>query len=74
MDSSNNINNNYYYLIIILIIVIIRFIPTAPRIPPHHPSQRYEGRSVMSSVGYLLSLLSCSVTNVFSVLDCSLAE
>ena len=61
-------------IIIIIIIIIVVIIPTAPRIPPHHPSQKDKGRGVMSSVGYLLSLLSCLVAKVFSVLSCSLAE
>ena len=30
---------------------IVNIIPTAPRIPPHHPSQREERRCVMSLVG-----------------------
>ena len=56
------------------ILIISSIIPTAPRIPPHHPSQRDKGRGVMSSVGYLLSLLSCLVAKVLSVISCSLAE
>ena len=57
-----------------IIIIIIVIIPTAPRIPPHHPSQRDKGRGIMSIVGYLLSLLSCLVAKVLGVLSYSLAE
>ena len=56
------------------IIVMIMIIPTAPRIPPHHPSQREERRGVMSLVGQLLKSLSCLVAKLFSVLGCSLVE
>ena len=58
----------------VIIIIIFIIIPTAPRIPPHHPAQREERRGVMSLVGYLLSLLGCLVAKVLSVLSCSLAE
>ena len=36
---------------ILLWFSIITIIPTATRIPPHHPSQREERRGVMSLVG-----------------------
>ena len=57
-----------------VIIIITIIIPTAPRIPPHHPSQREERRGVMSLVGQLLKSLSCLVAKLFSVLGCSLVE
>ena len=53
---------------------VIIIIPTAPRIPPHHPAQREEKRGVMSLVGQLLKSLSCLVAKLFSVLGCSLVE
>ena len=49
-------------------------IPTAPRIPPHHPAQRDERKGVMSLVGRLLESLSFLVAKLFSVLGCSLVE
>ena len=49
-------------------------IPTAPRIPPHHPAQRDERKGVMSLVGQLLESLSFLVAKLFSVLGCSLVE
>ena len=55
-------------------IIIIIIIPTAPRIPPHHPAQREERRGVMSLVGQLLKSLSCLVAKLCSVLGCSLVE
>ena len=57
-----------------IIIFVLLLIPTAPRIPPHHPSQREERRGVMSLVGQLLKSLSCLVAKLFSVLGCSLVE
>ena len=52
-----------------------RFVmPTAPRTPPHHPSQREEGRGVMSLDGKLLKSRSCLMTKLLSVLNCSLVE
>ena len=57
-----------------IVIIIIMVIPTAPRIPPHHPSQRDRGIGVVSLVGYLLGLFSCLVAKVFNVLSCPLAE
>ena len=57
-----------------IIIITIIIIPTAPRIPPHHPSQRDKGRRVLILDGYLLSLLSCLAAKVLTVLSCSLVE
>ena len=59
-------------IISIIMITSIIVIPTAPRIPPHHPSQREERRGVMSLVGQVLRSLSCLVAKLFSVLGCSL--
>ena len=53
---------------------MIIIIPTAPRIPPHHPSQREERRGVMAVVGELLKSLSCLVVKLLSVLSCLLLE
>ena len=57
-----------------IIPIVICIIPTAPRIPPHHPAQREERRGVMSLVGQLLKSLSCLVAKLFSVLGSSLVE
>ena len=61
-------------LTLTLTLTITITIPTAPRIPPHHPSQREERRGVMSLVGQLLKSLSCLVAKLCSVLGCSLVE
>ena len=61
-------------IIIAVIIITIMIIPTAPRIPPHHPSRREERRGVLSLVGWLLKPLSCSVARLLSVLSCALVK
>ena len=61
-------------IIIIIISIMSIIIPTAPRIPPHHPAQRDERKGVMSLVGQLLESLSFLVAKLFSVLGCSLFE
>ena len=61
-------------IFITITFLILIIIPTAPRIPPHHPSQREERRGVMSLVGQLLKSLSCLVVKLLSVLSCLLLE
>ena len=68
------VSEDCLHLILLIIIVVIIPLPTAPRIPPHHPSQREERRGVMSLVGQLLKSLSCLVAKLCSVLGCSLVE
>ena len=69
---SRPVIKRYWAFTIITIILIL--IPTAPRIPPHHPAQREERKGVMSLVGQLLKSLSCFVAKLCSVLGCSLVE
>ena len=56
------------------IIIIIIVVSTAPRIPPHHPSQRRERSGAMGSVDQLLKSRSCLVVKLFGVLSCLFVE
>ena len=63
-----------FYIILRTIIITVVVIPTAPRIPPHHPAQREERRGVMSLGGWLLKFLSCLMARLLSVLSCALVK